>query len=119
MLSQLTHAPNNQLETSLSSGLIVLTYAKRTRHRKENRRHRETAQYVETGAERDQKREEDRAYKKGDRVNILNPNRGQGSTGIIQKVNLHTERVTVEAYNLRGVKELVIRKITNVERIEK
>ena len=57
--------------------------------------------------------------KKGDRVNILNPNRGQGSTGIIQKVNLHTERVTVEAYNLRGVKELVIRKITNVERIEK
>ena len=57
--------------------------------------------------------------KKGDRVSILNPNRGQGRTGIIQKVNPHTERVTVEAYNLRGVKELIIRKITNVERIEK
>ena len=57
--------------------------------------------------------------KKGDRVNILNPNRGQGSVGIVQKVNLNTERVTVEVYNLRGVRELVIRKATNVERIKK
>ena len=57
--------------------------------------------------------------KKGDCVNILNPNRGQGSIGIVQKVNLDTERVTVEVYNLRGVRELVVRKITNVERIKK
>ena len=57
--------------------------------------------------------------KKGDRVNILNPNRGQGNTGIVQKINLKTERVTVEVWNLRGVRELVVRKITNVERIKK
>ena len=53
--------------------------------------------------------------KKGDRDNILNSNRGQGNTGIVQKINLNTERVTVEVYNLRGVIELVIRKTTNVE----
>ena len=56
--------------------------------------------------------------KKGDRVKILNPNRGQGNTGIVQKINWKTERVTVEVWNLRGVRELVIRKVTNVERIE-
>lgn len=31
--------------------------------------------------------------KKGDRVRILNPSRGQGKIGIVQKINWETERV--------------------------
>ena len=69
--------------------------------------------------EKKHKREEKTGpIKIGDRVNILNPNRGQGNTGIGQKINWKTKRVTVEVWNLRRVRELVVQKVTNVERIE-
>ena len=54
--------------------------------------------------------------KEGEEVVIINPKRGQGTTGVLIKIHQRTKRATVLTTNRRGREEKVVRLITNIRR---
>ena len=52
----------------------------------------------------------------GDSVDILNPRAGQGTNGIVTRINRYTNRITVEARNAKGYNQKVVRAIQNVRK---